>query len=135
MTGYVLLDTDVFSYLWKGHPRAEAFRSVIEGSRVCISFATVAELYKGAEKQGWGEAKLERLETHIERTVVVPYDVELARACGRLLAFQETRGRPMEEFDAWVAATALRHGITLATNNRRHFDDVPDLVLVDPDPA
>lgn len=130
MTGYVLLDTDVFSYLWKGHSYDEPFRRAIEGQRPCISFATVAELYKGTTKQGWGAAKIAQLETHLERTLVVPFDIELSRTCGRLLARCEQRGLTMEEFDAWIAATALRHDIPLATNNRKHFEGIPNLVLV-----
>lgn len=130
MTGYVLLDTDVYSYLWQGHVLAERFRASVEGARPAVSFATVAELYKGAAKKGWGDRKIERLETHLEGTLVVPYDIELARTCGRLLADRERAGRSMEEFDAWIAATALRHGIPLATNNRRHFEGIPGLTLV-----
>lgn len=130
MTGYVLLDTDVYSYLWMGHSRAEPFGRAIEGSRPCVSFATVAELYKGAQKKGWGAKKVAQLESHLEGTLVVPFDVELSRTCGRLLAWREQRGLTMEEFDAWIAATALRHDIPLATGNRTHFEGIPGLVLV-----
>jgi len=130
VTGYVLLDTDVFSYLWKGQSFGEPFRRAIEGRRACVSFATVAELYKGSEKQRWGLAKIVQLETHLETTLVVPYDVELSRTCGRLLALREQQGLKMEEFDAWIAATALRHDIPLATNNRRHFEGIDGLQLV-----
>jgi tRNA(fMet)-specific endonuclease VapC len=135
VTGFVLLDTDVFSYLWSGGPRAEPFRTAVERRRPCISFATVAELYRGAEKKGWGSTKLASLETHLESTLVVPYDVEVARTCGRLLALREKRGLSMEEFDAWIAATALRHAIPLATGNRRHFEGIDGLVLIGPDPV
>jgi tRNA(fMet)-specific endonuclease VapC len=130
VTGYVLLDTDVFSYLWKGQSYGESFRRAIEGRRPCISFATVAQLYKGATKNRWGTAKISQLETHLEATLVVPFDIELARTCGRLLALREQHGLKMEEFDAWIAATALRHDIPLATNNRRHFEGIPGLTLV-----
>jgi tRNA(fMet)-specific endonuclease VapC len=132
VTGYVLLDTDVFSYLWTGHSRGEPFREAIEGRRPCISFATVAELYKGAVKKGWGTPKIARLEAHLESTLVVPFDIELSRMCGRLLALREQQRLTMEEFDAWVAATALRHDIPLATNNRRHFEGIDGLQLIRP---
>lgn len=130
MNGYVLLDTDVFSYLWKGQSYGERFRGAIESCRACVSFATVAELYKGAEKQGWGATKIAQLETHLETALVVPYDIELSRTCGRLLASREKQGLKMEEFDAWIAATALRHDIPLATNSRRHFEGIERLVLI-----
>ena len=135
MTGYVLIDTDVFSYLWARDGRAEPYRQAIEGNRPCISFATVAELYKGAEKGSWGAEKIARLESHLQGYLVVPYDAELARTCGRLLGRREVSGNKMEEFDAWIASTALRHDIPLATNNRRHFEGITGLRLVDVEKA
>lgn len=131
VTDNVLLDTDVFSYLWKGDAQGEPFRRAIEGRRACVSFATVAEVYKGAAMKRWGSAKIAQLETHLRSAVVVPYDIELARMCGRLLALRSERGLAMEEFDAWIAATALRHTMELATNNVRHFEGVPGLMLVE----
>lgn len=130
MTGYVLLDTDVFSWVWQGHANAEPFREAMKTGRPCISFATVAEVFKGAAKRGWAGRRVEQLEARLQATLVVPYDVEAAKICGRVLAAREAQGRSMEEFDAWIAATALRHGIPLATGNRRHFDGIPDLLLV-----
>ncbi len=126
----VLLDTDVFSYIARGDPRAEPFRRHLEGRRLCLSFATVAEVYKGFYRARWTEDRMARVEQHLKNFVVVPYDFELSRVCGRILAGREETGRRMEEFDAWVAATAVRHGMPLATNNRKHFEGVDGLALV-----
>lgn len=133
MSGYVLLDTDVYSYLSRGDPRGDAFRGVVAATRPCLSFATVAELYKGAHKRGWGSERITALEADLRRYVVLGYDFALARTCGELLAWRESIGQRMEEFDAWIAATALRHETPLATNNRKHFEGIPDLRLVSTD--
>ena len=42
----------------------------------------------------------------------------------------ELAGQRLEEFDAWIAATALRFSLPLATNNRKHFDGIAGLTLV-----
>jgi predicted nucleic acid-binding protein len=34
---------------------------------------------------------------------------------------------PAAKFDAWIAATAIRHDLPLGTNNRRHFEGVSGL--------
>ena len=133
MTGFVLLDTDVYSFLTRTDPRGEPFRAALEGRRLCLSFATVAELHKGARKRGWGEDRIRAMDADIQRYVVIPYDAGLARVCGELLADREGRGLRMEEFDAWIAATALRHEIPLATNNRVHFEGVEGLLLIEPE--
>ena len=59
----VLLDTDVFSYLLKrGDQRADPYRRHVRGKAVAISFVTVGELYFGAQKKGWGAAKVTELD-------------------------------------------------------------------------
>lgn len=130
MKHHVLLDTDVFSYITRDDSRAEPFRRAVEGRRLCLSFATVAELYKGARKRDWGADRVHEMEAELQRYLVLGSDSALTRVCGELLADRERAGRSMEEFDAWIAATALRHDIPLATNNRRHFEGIPGLTLV-----
>ena len=50
----VLLDTDVFSYLARGHDtRGDAYRPYVKGNTVAISFIKVGEIYFGAEKRKW----------------------------------------------------------------------------------
>lgn len=71
------------------------------------------------------------MEADLQRYLVIGYDSALTRICGELLAERELAGQKVEEFDAWIAATALRHGIPLATNNRRHFEGIPGLTLVE----
>ncbi len=134
MTGHVLLDTDVYSFISRGDSRGEPYRRAVEGQRLCLSFATVAELYKGARRRGWSSDRVQQMEADLQRYLVIEYDGALARICGELLAERESAGRSMEEFDGWIAATALRHDIPLATNNRRHFAGIAGLHLVEPDP-
>jgi tRNA(fMet)-specific endonuclease VapC len=135
VAGHVLLDTDVFSFLSRGDSRGQPFRQAIEGKRLCLSFASVAELYKGARKRGWSPDRLREMEAELERYLILGYDARLTRICGELLADREREGRRMEEFDAWIAATALRHDIPLATNNRRHFEGIDGLALIGSDPV
>lgn len=71
-----------------------------------------------------------KVEEHLKNFVVIPYDFELSRVCGRIMADRESSGHRMEEFDAWIAATAVRHGMPLVTNNRRHFEGIEGLALV-----
>jgi tRNA(fMet)-specific endonuclease VapC len=132
LTRHVLLDTDVYSYLSRGDTRGQPFRRAVEGHRLCLSFATVAELYKGARKRGWNSDRIQEMEADLQRYLVLGCDSALTRICGELLADCERAGRRIEEFDAWIAATAVRHHIPLATNNREHFEGIPGLTLVDP---
>jgi toxin FitB len=55
----------------------------------------------------------------------------IARASGELRAAREARGRRVAMADMLIAATALAHGLTLATRNVRDFESC-GVSLVDP---
>ena len=46
---------------------------------------------------------------------------QIADACGKLVARSEAAGRPVEAMDAFLAATAQVHQLTLVTRNTAHF--------------
>lgn len=125
----LLVDTDVFSYLWQGRLEAEAFRPVVEGTTLALSFTTVGELWYGAAKCGWGERRRGELQAALRPYAVLPYTRELSRVWGELKATLEATGAPIADNDLWIAATALHYEVPLATNNRGHFERVPGLRL------
>ncbi len=122
MSGSLILDTDVASYLFKNSPRAKPFRPLLKGKRPALAFVSIAELFKWTLKRGWGPEKVEQLEAALRRYVVIPYDRDLAWAWARVVAVCEDAGRPIAPSDAWIAATALRHDVPLLTNNLKHYE-------------
>ena len=133
----VLLDTDVFSYLLKDDARADPYRQHVRNRTVAVSFVTVGELLAGAEKKGWGPVKRQQLEMKLRAVVIVPFDLEICRVYGRLSCMKtETGGdRTIAVNDRWIAACAIRHNLRLISNNRRHFEGIPDLTLISEAPV
>lgn len=127
MSPFVVVDTDVASYLFKSSPRADAFRPLLEGKQPALAFVSVAELFKWALKRRWSEQKFEELEGALRRYVVIPYDRDLAWTWARVVATCEDAGRPIAPSDAWVAAAALRHHVALVTNNLKHYEGAESL--------
>jgi predicted nucleic acid-binding protein len=78
----LLLDTDVFSYLFKGHLFAESYRPLLKGHVLAISFMTVAELFQGALRAGWGGKRIERLEGQIGSYLVIQSSPAISRSWG-----------------------------------------------------
>lgn len=70
----VVLDTDVWSFLFKRDSRAEHCRPYLKDNVLCISFQTVAELYQWIETAGCGEKRRERLHQWLRRFHVLGYD-------------------------------------------------------------
>ena len=114
----------------KGGRVAAAYEPHIQNRLLAITFITVGELYFGAEKRGWGERKRRALETTLRNFVVIPYDHEIARCYGRLVAECDRKGRPISPNDAWIAACTVRHGVPLVTHNVKDFEDITALQVI-----
>ena len=128
----VLVDTNVLSYIFKDDTRAKFFRPFLENLTLAVSFMTVAELYYGAYKAKWQAGQIEKLENHLKNYVILPYDVDLAREWAKVRVEHTNRGHDISKSDAWIAATALRHGCPLATNNGRDFEGTSGLRVICP---
>ena len=76
----MVLDTNVVSYLMKGGPLAEAYRALVRGSTLAISFMTFAEMHERAYRAGWGAQKLTRLEALLGSYVVIPSSPDVSGA-------------------------------------------------------
>lgn len=127
----IVLDTDVVSYLMRGGALARAYTPHIRNRTLYVSFITVGELYFGAEKDNWGEARRLRLENTLYHfVVVIPYDNGVARCYGRLVAERQRSGYPIAPNDAWIAACAVRHAVPLVTHNSRHFEGIRGLQVI-----
>jgi tRNA(fMet)-specific endonuclease VapC len=127
MAADLLLGTNIISFAVKGDTRRALYDPHVAGHRTCVSFMTVAELYAWALGRAWGRRRVDALRTELARHVVLPYDDGLAWAWARV---RSIKGRPVDPADAWIAATAVRHGMPLITHNRRHFEGVAGLRVI-----
>jgi len=95
-------------------------------SELCISAITLAELRYGADRR-----RSKRIHTEIDAFVrsveVLPFDRVSADRYGAVEAALSRQGTPIGAVDAMIAAHALALGVTLVTNNARHFGKVQGL--------
>lgn len=126
MTG-VVVDTDVVSYLFKRDTRAALYAKHLAGRQLHVSFATVAELYRWAVFNGWGQPRIDALRAALGKYAVSVDDDAMAWEWAHVMSI---KGHPMAAGDGWIAATALRHGMALVTHNRKHFETVPGLTVI-----
>ena len=123
-----LLDTNIVSYLLKGHPLAARYQPHLVGHVPAVSFMTVAELYEGAVRAGWGPQRWAALTAMLGQLLVLHTTDAL---CHQFAAVRtQRRTQPMAVADAWIAATALTHGIELVTHNPADFQGIAGLSII-----
>lgn len=132
----VVADTDVVSSgLKRDRRQRNLYRPHLAGRLVVISFMTVAELYRWPLARRWGQQRVDELGEHLARFVIYQSDEPICRWWAAVVDQGERDGRPIAHADAWVAATALRHGLSLVTNNPSHFAGVSGLRLISEAPG
>jgi tRNA(fMet)-specific endonuclease VapC len=128
MTTLYMLDTNMVSYIAKGHSKVARARmlNLKENEAVCISVMTEAEIRYGLAKKPEAVALRERMEWFLGAIKVLPWGREEARAYGVLRAKLESAGKTLQNMDMQIAAHGIAAGAVLVTNDNV-FAQVDDL--------
>lgn len=120
-----LIDTVVISELRKANadPGVAAWMGGRQTSDVLLSVITIGELQRGVAMRSEKDPAFARtLAVWLDRVLalyerrILPFDLESARRWGTLTAALGNQGPDLQ-----IAATALEHGLTVATRNVAHF--------------
>jgi tRNA(fMet)-specific endonuclease VapC len=126
----VLIDTSV---LIDAERRGEPLERALGEEDRAISVITASELLHGVHRAE-DEAVRIRRQVFVEHILAalepLPITTRVARSHAHLWAHLEQTGRLIAAHDLWIAATALAHGMHLATGNTRHFERVPGLPVI-----
>lgn len=98
-------------------------------TEIAVSVITAAELELGVLRATGPEARATRLSTlsRVQSTYpLLPVDPEVASCFARIAAAERQRGRRLRRHDTWIAATAMRHGVAVLTQDAdfSSFEDV-----------
>jgi len=99
----------------------------LDEDRVFISVVSIAEIRRGVALLP-SDRRRDRLAEWLSRELperfasrVLKIDFAIAERWGDLMAESKRAGMALEPMDAFLAATALTHDLTLATRNIRDF--------------
>ena len=98
-----------------------------------ISAITVAELVHGVERASTPEIRqrrrafIDELKKHVP---VQPVTDESGELAGTISGSQEAKGIKLQVDDLLIGVAALEQGYAVATLNRRHFNKIPNLIVV-----
>jgi len=126
----VLIDTSVLIHAER---RGQSLNEAIGKRDRAISVITASELLHGVHRAPSGAARARRaafVEHLLAGIEPLPITTAVARAHAEIWAELERLGTPIGAHDLWIAATALSHGMDVATTNARDFKRVPGLTVV-----
>jgi toxin FitB len=124
-----LLDTNAVWEWVKPQPNSGliAWMESADEDRVFLSVISLAELRYGVDRMTSGKRR-QRLERWLRNELplrfegrVLPVGAEIADAWGKVVSRSEAAGRPISAMDAFLAATAEFHRLTLVTRNVSDF--------------
>jgi tRNA(fMet)-specific endonuclease VapC len=124
-----MLDTNASSAAIRGHAGVEERLRMLPLSAWCISAITCSEHRHGLEMQPEATRLARIVEAFLNTATVLPWDGAAANAHARVRAHLQRQGTPIGAYDEMIAGHALSIGAVLVTDNVRHFERVPGLVL------
>lgn len=130
----IILDADVIIRGEKNTFDLQGWLAAHSNEQFEVAAITVAELWHGVERAtGAHRAKRRRyLEVFLATVPIIPYTDGTAYEHARIWAELESSGKMIGYYDLIVAATALERGSRVATFNRKHFDHVRGLKILEP---
>ena len=125
-----LVDTDwVIDYL-HGVPRVVGRLDSLLPEGVGLSIVSLAELYDGVLRSNAPQRDEEKLRAFLTSLEVAPLDELICRILASERGRLRAAGTTIGDFDLLISAAAIRHNLTLLTNNRRHFERVQGLDII-----
>ena len=134
----ILIDTNVISEGLRARPNVQVKSWLDEqpAEELYLCTPVVAELHYGAYLLPIGERRT-KLERSISDLIVafgeriLPFDAAAAMEFGKFVARRDAIGRATGTMDGLIAAIALVHNATIATRDKRGFND-SGINLIDP---
>ncbi len=124
----VLLDTSILiDYYRKTDKRNSVWMKLIdEGCEFAISVITKYELYSGAnqiQNDFWNSI--------LQTITVFPFNENCVDTAIQLQHSLKRKRKQLDIADLFIAATTITYNLPVATLNKKHFDRVDNLTMID----
>ena len=129
-----LIDSDwSISFLRGARDYIERVRSMAADG-IGLSIVSLAELYEDVYSSADPLMSETVLNNFLELVEILGLDDETCRIFGQVRGRLRAQGALVGDKDTLIGATALRHGLILLSNNRRHFERMQDIDIISVDP-
>ncbi len=125
-----IVDTDILSFYFKGDDRVVARFSeyLKEFDQVNISIITYYEIIAGLKFKK-AKRQLQDFEDFINDNNIINISEESAKISGDIYADLRQKGITIGPSDILIAGIAIENGLTLITNNEKHYEPIQGLTI------
>ena len=125
-----LVDTDwTIEYMRRREPVASRLMELFPYG-LGISIISLAEIYEGILGTDEPQDDERILREFLDGVAIVHLDDVTCRIFARERSYLRASGTLIGDLDILIGSTALRHSLTLLTNNRRHFERLQGLSII-----
>ncbi|MDZ4853264.1 MAG: type II toxin-antitoxin system VapC family toxin [Nitrospirota bacterium] len=121
MTLRYLIDTDWIIHYLNGHSAIVSRLKTLSDQGCAVSVVSLAELYEGVYYSSNPTGNAQTLNDFLLGVTTLGIDAETCKIFGQHRGRLRAAGKVLGDFDLLIGSTALRHDLTVLTNNRRHF--------------
>lgn len=124
----VLADTSILIDLFRKSVKANSkfVQLALQGYQFQISAITEYEVYSGATA-----AQLPFWDDLLQKITVLPFDKDVVKQAVIINRQLKQKRKQIDLADLFIAATALSNNLPFATLNRKHFDRIIELNIVE----
>jgi predicted nucleic acid-binding protein len=127
----IVADTDVLIDALRGGGSQKLVAQHLGSGQLATTTLSVFELWQGAR----GERSATAIDALLDACHILPLDAPAARLAGKLRAELREQHADIGPTDSLVAGICISRGAALLTRNRKHFERIPGLALLDPENA
>ena len=121
----ILLDTDFFIEYKNDNQEAVKIVENSETTFIALGATTFVELIKGAQDK----KQLDKVLKITQNFHIIQIDEDISeKAIDLLITYHLSKSAAFN--DSSLAATAIKYGCKLATCNKKHFEYIPNLLLL-----
>lgn len=124
----VLADTSILIDLFRKSEKANSkfVQLALQGFQIQISAITQYEVYSGATV-----AQLPYWDNLLEKINVLPFDKDVVKQAVIVNKQLKQKRKQIDLADLFIAATAIANNLPFATLNRKHFERIDSLDIVE----
>ena len=124
----IMVDTSILiDYYRKTDKNNSQWISLINrGFEFTISAITKYEIYSGATK-----SQIEFWDNIFKAIIIIPFDDSTVDKAVEINSNLKRKSQQIDIADLFIAATAIANNLSFATLNRKHFDRIDDLNIIE----